>query len=251
MRAEFGYLGAATRWRDKQRNQSKIKERGGKIAKAISKKNSLSHSDSDGKRWLPHNIPNGKRCVTKLKETKLKETKDIITPECNFAYETWINQTSLIKPRFIPPTAQKRYDKCVERLGNGEQAHQTILLAIKNYGTIIADPKKYYFSYKWTFEEFLTRDKSTLMFGIPTEDCLRNFKRDKKFNQPDPPMERKASRCLDCHQIVPDGDVICKRCNNLRQIADKKRFDEEERLLKLSPVEIQNEITLSIKGDSK
>jgi Domain of unknown function (DUF4373) len=174
MRSEFGAIGAANRWREKYKNEKVSKNtnengKNGKSFMAKCVKESKLNKSKLNKRVHAHKKHHSK--IAKAIITKEPET----TPECNFAFETWNDQTNLIHPQNLLPIHQKRYDKCIERLGGGEEAHKKILLAIRNYGAIIADPNKYFFSYKWSFEEFITREKSIFMFGIPTENCLKNF----------------------------------------------------------------------------
>ena len=257
MRSEFGILGAKIRWQNHQKDTKPSENLNENGKNSISYKNGISHSKSSMAKCKK------KRKEKKRKESKRKENKekkiDIIstenskgiTAECNFAFETWNNQTNVVHARQILPSHQKRYDKCVERLGKGDEAHNQILLAIRNYGTILASPDKYYFHYRWTFEEFLTREKSTLMFGIPLEICLQNFtkygKVTKGFVKPDPPMARKPSLCIDCGKKT-EGTVLCVNCTERRRKADESQMLEYERLKNLSAKEIQDEITRSLQA---
>ena len=185
MRSEFGYVGAASRWREKhKKDMEKLNEnsKNGKIAKAISNKDGLSHMAKCVKESKVNKSKVNKRIYAQEnKDSKMAKAitdiPDNVTAECNFAFETWNNFPNIIHTQRLLSIHQKRYDKCIDRLGGGDEAHSRILLAIKNYGLILASPDKYFFGYKWTFEEFLMREKSTLMFGIPTEDCLSNFTR--------------------------------------------------------------------------
>jgi len=77
----------------------------------------------------------------------------------------------------------------------GNYAEQEILDAIDNYAKILFG-EEYFFSYKWTLEEFLTRSNGFLKF-LTVNEPLNNYKKDRGKQQP------KSDNSLPSHwQVV-------------------------------------------------
>jgi len=126
--------------------------------KAITARGETSGDVPDGT-TLPHN-----------NTTLQNPTKDIM----NKLFSLW-NSQGIRKHQEITSAIEKAFEKA-RKIWNVEQ----IQLAISNYGKILASPELYFFHYKWTLEEFLTRKNSIRQFVDPV--CFENFKERKNAN---------------------------------------------------------------------
>lgn len=97
-----------------------------------------------------------------MKDDKLAEIKTII-------FEAW-NQAGIIKHRKLSQKAEVKIRSALK-----DYTLEEILTAIKNYGVIVND-NSYYFSYRWSLEDFLARGIQKFL----DDACYDNFRTNKK-----------------------------------------------------------------------
>lgn len=106
-------------------------------------------------------------------EEKLKDNTTVLNNTYNNIYtpffEHW-NSLSIIKHKVI----SKKSIKVLKQLLIN-YTEMEIKTAMDNYNEIIASPDKYWFNYKWTLEEFLSRGFEKFVINIDT--IINNYKK--------------------------------------------------------------------------
>jgi hypothetical protein len=103
----------------------------------------------------------------KGKERKKKRNNNDIN-----IYTLW-NEQNIIEHKELTPAIKASIEKTLK-----DYSVEDIEQAIKNYAVILKSPD-YYFNYKWTLQEFLTRNKgNNIERFLDIETAKANFKRD-------------------------------------------------------------------------
>ncbi len=87
-------------------------------------------------------------------------------------YSLW-NEQKIIEHKELTPAIKASIEKILK-----DYSVEDVEQSIKNYATILKSPD-YYFKYKWTLQEFLTRNKgNNIERFLDIETAKANFKRD-------------------------------------------------------------------------
>lgn len=104
--------------------------------------------------------------------TQQNKNKNIDKEYILYIYSLW-NEQKIIEHKELTPAIKSSIEKILKDY-SGEDVEQSI----KNYATILKSPD-YYFKYKWTLQEFLTRNKgNNIERFLDIETAKANFKRD-------------------------------------------------------------------------
>ncbi len=88
-------------------------------------------------------------------------------------YSLW-NEQKIIEHKKLTPAIKASIEKILK-----DYSVEDVEQSIKNYATILKSPDLYYFKYKWTLQEFLTRNKgNNIERFLDIETAKANFKRD-------------------------------------------------------------------------
>lgn len=104
---------------------------------------------------------------TKLNKTKLNKN-NIYPAELVSAFNHW-NSLDIIHHQKLSPQMLKAWKKAKERGYTPEQVRD----AMTRYKTVLGSPDKFWFDYRWTLDEFLSREKAIPKFL--TDLCFKNF----------------------------------------------------------------------------
>jgi hypothetical protein len=85
-------------------------------------------------------------------------------------FDYWNNQ-KIIKHETLNDNIKKSIDKALKNY-----TEEQIKTAMSVYGEVLNNQDKYYFGYKWSLEEFLTRKNAIVKF-LNREVAISNFKR--------------------------------------------------------------------------
>ncbi len=147
----------------KMRNYAITRREGGKA-----KKRRRIKMDIENNNINQDNINNDDKSKEKPKKEK-KEKIELNQEIENQILEVW-NSAKIIKHRKLTTNAKNKL-----RLAMRDYSIDEIMTAIINYGKIVND-SRYYFKYRWTLEDFLSRGIAKFV----NEECYNNYLINKK-----------------------------------------------------------------------
>jgi hypothetical protein len=119
-----------------------------------------------------------KKVNTKTKTVRVKNSSADTATDLQLLFQVWNAQPKPVMQCIkVTPIIKKQFEKCFKRNGGDADAMQLMNQAVKNYGMVLSSPDEYFFQYRWTLQEFLTRENAMAMFGIPEEECKAKFRK--------------------------------------------------------------------------
>lgn len=83
---------------------------------------------------------------------------------------TFWNEQAITRHKQLPPRMENAIMRMVKEFGE-----EKVMLAIDNYGTIMADPDTYWFTHKYTLDEFVGRYEGRNIIRFSELGALKNF----------------------------------------------------------------------------
>jgi hypothetical protein len=148
----------------KQRG-SAILQRREKMRDSYAKRHGVSGevSDAETREETPNEVHKEGR-----KKGSKEETINIYPAELVSAFNHW-NSLNIIRHEKIAPQMLKAWKKAKKNHYTPEQIRD----AMTRYKTVLASPDKFWFDYRWTLDEFLSRQNAIPKFL--TDLCFKNF----------------------------------------------------------------------------
>lgn len=106
------------------------------------------------------------------RKAEYRERKKLEGPsDAKKIFDAW-NEAGVITHKAMDDAGKRKVNSAIEKHGV-----EPFLKAIKNYAAVLAEPKRFFFTYKWTLWDFSKRGVDKF---VDEADPLKNFLRDKQ-----------------------------------------------------------------------